>query len=57
LTDGILDGANIEIRDRVGADNFILFGLDARQTAAVRGGDYQPGGTTTPIRSCGPRST
>jgi starch phosphorylase len=42
LTIGTLDGANIEIRDRVGADNFFLFGLDARQAAAVRGGDYQP---------------
>jgi glycogen phosphorylase len=42
LTIGTLDGANIEIRDRVGADNFFLFGLDAAQAAAVRQGDYQP---------------
>ena len=37
LTIGTLDGANIEIRDEVGADNFFLFGMstdEARQTHA-----------------------
>jgi starch phosphorylase len=42
LTIGTLDGANIEIRDRVGADNFFLFGLDADEALALRGGDYRP---------------
>jgi glycogen phosphorylase len=44
VTIGTLDGANIEIRDRVGADNFFLFGLDADQASALRGGDYSPRG-------------
>jgi glycogen phosphorylase len=42
ITIGTLDGANIEILDRVGTDNFFLFGLDATQAVAVRHGDYQP---------------
>jgi starch phosphorylase len=42
LTIGTLDGANIEIRDRVGAENFFLFGLNADQAACIRGGDYRP---------------
>jgi glycogen phosphorylase len=42
VTIGTLDGANIEIRDRVGAENFFLFGLDAVQAATVRQHDYSP---------------
>ena len=36
VTVGTLDGANIEIRDLVGADNFFLFGLTADEVTALR---------------------
>ena len=42
LTVGTLDGANIEIRDRVGAGNFFLFGLTADQAIAIRHDGYSP---------------
>jgi starch phosphorylase len=42
LTIGTLDGANVEIRDRVGADNFFLFGLTAQQVVEQRRSGYNP---------------
>jgi starch phosphorylase len=42
LTVGTLDGANIEIREEVGADNFFLFGLSAAEVYALKAQGYQP---------------
>jgi starch phosphorylase len=42
LTIGTLDGANIEIRDAVGHENFFLFGLTASQVVETRNAGYHP---------------
>ncbi|NOQ77779.1 MAG: glycogen/starch/alpha-glucan family phosphorylase, partial [Gammaproteobacteria bacterium] len=42
LTIGTLDGANIEIREEVGADNFFLFGLTAKEVEQVKANNYVP---------------
>ncbi|MFW8599919.1 glycogen/starch/alpha-glucan phosphorylase [Desulfobacterota bacterium M19] len=42
LTIGTLDGANIEIREEVGAENFFLFGLTAPQVFELKQSGYNP---------------
>jgi starch phosphorylase len=42
LTIGTLDGANIEIREEVGADNFFLFGLTAPEVERRKREGYNP---------------
>jgi starch phosphorylase len=42
LTIGTLDGANVEIREEVGADNFFLFGLNAEQVGGLKSRGYRP---------------
>jgi starch phosphorylase len=42
LTIGTMDGANVEIRQEVGADNFFLFGLKADEVAALWERGYCP---------------
>ena len=42
LTIGTLDGANVEIREEVGPENFFLFGLDADQVQELKSRGYRP---------------
>ena len=42
LTIGTLDGANVEMREEVGADNFFLFGMDVPEVAGLWSHGYHP---------------
>jgi glycogen phosphorylase len=42
LTIGTLDGANIEIREEVGAENFFLFGLTEQEVQKMSADGYKP---------------
>ncbi|MEM9808979.1 MAG: glycogen/starch/alpha-glucan phosphorylase [Cyanobacteria bacterium P01_D01_bin.56] len=42
LTIGTLDGANVEIRDAVGAENFFLFGMTAAEVSQLKAEGYRP---------------
>jgi starch phosphorylase len=42
LTIGTLDGANVEIRECVGAENFFLFGMTAEEAANLGRSGYNP---------------
>ncbi|MDI3503862.1 MAG: glycogen phosphorylase [Candidatus Cloacimonadota bacterium] len=42
LTVGTLDGANIEIREQVGAENFFPFGLKANEVVQLKSTGYHP---------------
>jgi starch phosphorylase len=42
LTIGTLNGANIEIREEVGAENFFIFGLTAEEISEMKSRGYNP---------------
>ncbi|TPN83159.1 glycogen/starch/alpha-glucan family phosphorylase [Mesorhizobium sp. CU2] len=44
LTIGTLDGANVEMKEHVGADNIFIFGLTTQEVADRRSSGYNPRG-------------
>jgi starch phosphorylase len=43
ITIGTLDGANVEIREHVGAENIVIFGLTAAEVGELRRTGFSPG--------------
>jgi starch phosphorylase len=42
LTIGTLDGANVEIKERVGDENIVIFGLETHEVEARRASNWNP---------------
>jgi starch phosphorylase len=57
LTIGTLDGANVEIREAVGAENFFLFGLTAAEVEQKKRDGWHPGGRSRLTTGCARRSS